>query len=170
MKFIHTADIHWGMNPDSDKAWSQDRAQAIRGTFAEIVRQAKLRDVDFLFIAGDLFHRQPLLRDLKEVNYLFSTIPGIQVVIIAGNHDRIRKSSAQRSFSWCSNVTFLMEETISTVVFEKLGTDITGFSYHTAEITEPLLKDVCAPKEQRIHILLAHGRFFLCSFGTYPQA
>lgn len=157
MKFIHTADIHWGMNPDSDKAWSQDRAQAIRGTFAEIVRQAKLRDVDFLFIAGDLFHRQPLLRDLKEVNYLFSTIPGIQVVIIAGNHDRIRKSSAQRSFSWCSNVTFLMEETISTVVFEKLGTDITGFSYHTAEITEPLLKDVCPPKEQRIHILLAHG-------------
>ena len=50
-----------------------------------------------------------------------------------------------------------MEETISTVVFEKLGTDITGFSYHTAEITEPLLKDVCPPKEQRIHILLAHG-------------
>ena len=67
MKFIHTADIHWGMNPDSDKAWSQDRAQAIRDTFAEIVRQAKLRDVDFLFIAGDLFHRQPLLRDLKEL-------------------------------------------------------------------------------------------------------
>ena len=62
MKFIHTADVHWGMNPDSDKPWSRDRAQAIRDTFAEIVRQAKLRDVDFLFIAGDLLHRQPLLR------------------------------------------------------------------------------------------------------------
>lgn len=48
------------------------------------MRQAKLRDADCLFIAGDLFHRQPLLRDLKEVNYLFSTIPGVRVVIIAG--------------------------------------------------------------------------------------
>ena len=42
MKFIHTADIHWGMNPDSDKPWSRDRAQAIRDTFSETVRQAKL--------------------------------------------------------------------------------------------------------------------------------
>ena len=157
MKFIHTADIHWGMNPDHDKPWSRDRAQAIKDTFSKIVRQAKLRDVDFLFIAGDLFHRQPLLRDLKEINYLFSTIPGIRVVLIAGNHDRIRQSSALRSFSWCSNVTWLMDGQLSTVVFEKEGVDVTGFSYHTAEITEPLLDSVCAPQSDNIHILLVHG-------------
>lgn len=157
MKFIHTADIHWGMNPDSDKPWSRDRAQAIRDTFSETVRQAKLRDVDFLFIAGDLFHRQPLLRDLKELNYLFSTIPGIQVVIIAGNHDRIRPNSALRSFSWCSNVTWLTDKNPTVAVFEKQNVDITGFSYHTAEITEPLLRDIAPPNSCRIHILLAHG-------------
>lgn len=157
MKFIHTADIHWGMNPDSDKPWSRDRAQAIKDTFAEVIRQAKLRDVDFLFIAGDLFHRQPLLRDLKEVNYLFSTIPGVRIVIIAGNHDRLRKSSALHSFSWCSNVTWIMEESPSVITFENLNTDVTGFSYHTAELTEPLLKDIRPPENSRIHILLAHG-------------
>lgn len=75
MKFIHIADVHWGMNPDSDRPWSRERAQAIRDSFAEVVRQARLRDADCLFISGDLFHRQPLLRDLKEVNYLFSTFP-----------------------------------------------------------------------------------------------
>ena len=32
MKFIHTADIHWGMIPDSDKPWSRERAQAIKDT------------------------------------------------------------------------------------------------------------------------------------------
>ena len=157
MKFIHTADVHWGMNPDSDKPWSRDRAQAIRDTFAEIVRQAKLRDVDFLFIAGDLFHRQPLLRDLKEVNYLFSTIPGVRVVIIAGNHDRIRPNSALHSFTWCSNVTFIMEENPSVYIFEKQNVDIVSFSYHTTEITEPLLKDIHPPEAPRIHLLLAHG-------------
>lgn len=101
MKFIHIADVHWGMNPDSDRPWSRERAQAIRDSFAEVIRQARLRDADCLFISGDLFHRQPLLRDLKEVNYLFSTIPGVQVMIIAGNHDRIRPSSALMSFTWC---------------------------------------------------------------------
>lgn len=157
MKFIHTADIHWGMNPDSDKPWSRDRAQAIKDTFTEIVRQARLREADFLFVAGDLFHRQPLLRDLKEINYLFSTIPAVRVVLIAGNHDRIRPNSALHSFSWCSNVTWLAEKTPSVVVFEKQNVDVTGFSYHTAEITEPWLKDVVPPDSPRIHILLAHG-------------
>ena len=45
--------------------------------------------VDLLFISGDLFHRQPLMRELKEVNYLFSTIPDTRVYLMAGNHDFI---------------------------------------------------------------------------------
>lgn len=157
MKFIHTADIHWGMNPDRDKPWSRDRAQAIKDTFAEAVRQAKARDVDFLFIAGDLFHRQPLLRDLKELNYLFSTIPGVQVVIISGNHDRIRPNSALKSFQWRPNVTWIMEERLTTVVYEEKNVDVTGFSYHTAEIREERLLGIRPPDAPRIHILLAHG-------------
>lgn len=157
MKFIHTADIHWGMNPDSDKPWSRDRAQAIRDTFSEIIRQAKIRDVDFLFIAGDLFHRQPLLRDLKELNYLFSTIPQVQVVLIAGNHDRIRSNSALMSFEWCPNVTWMMDETMSSVYFKHQNTEVHGFSYHTREITESRLDSLRAPDTERIHILLAHG-------------
>ena len=157
MKFIHIADVHWGMNPDSDKPWGVDRAQAIKSTFADVVRQAKLRDVDCLFIAGDLFHRQPLLRDLKEINYLFSTIPGVRVVIIAGNHDQVRTSSALMSFTWCSNVTYIMDEDFTSVYFEDLNTEVTGFSYHSAEITEPRLSGLHAPATPRIHVLLAHG-------------
>ncbi len=157
MKFLHIADVHWGMNPDSDKPWSRDRAQAIKSTFSEVVRQARIRDVDFLFIAGDLFHRQPLLRDLKEVNYLFSTIPEVQVVIIAGNHDRVRPNSALISFTWCPNVTYLMEEKLTSVYFQELNTEVHGFSYHTTEITESRLDRVKPPLTQRIHILLAHG-------------
>lgn len=87
MKFIHTADIHWGMIPDSDKPWGKKREQAIRLTFQGIIEDARDSRADLLLISGDLFHRQPLARDLKEVNYLFSTIPGTRVVIIAGNHD-----------------------------------------------------------------------------------
>lgn len=157
MKFLHIADVHWGMNPDSDQSWSKERAQAIKSTFGEVIQKAKELDVDCLFISGDLFHRQPLARDLKEVNYLFSTIPAVKVVILAGNHDRIRKSSALYSFSWCSNVTFFMEDTLSSVYFEDINTEVFGFSYHTPEIREPLLDSVDAPDNGHINILMAHG-------------
>ena len=147
MKFIHTADIHWGMIPDSDKPWGKKREQAIRLTFQGIIEDARDSRADLLLISGDLFHRQPLLRDLKEVNYLFSTIPQTQVIIIAGNHDRIRKNSAVLSFSWASNVTFLESEDVSSVYFEDINTEVTGFSYYTAEIPEPRLDALEAPED-----------------------
>ncbi len=157
MKFVHTGDIHWGMHPDSGKPWSQERAQAIQDTFRSIVEQAGKLEADCLFISGDLFHRQPLMKDLKEVNYLFSTIPSVKVVIIAGNHDRIRENSALLSFTWSSNVTFLMEDHLTSVYFEDINTEIYGFSYHQKEIKSPLLENIQIPLNSRIQILMAHG-------------
>ena len=157
MKFIHTADIHWGMEPDSDKPWSRERAQAIKDSFTQVITTARDLDVDFLFISGDLFHRQPLLRDLKELNYLFSTIPTVHVVIIAGNHDRVRKSSALYSFSWCPNVTYFMNEELESVYFEDCNVEVHGFSYHTPEIRENHIDHLEVPFDRRIHVLMAHG-------------
>lgn len=157
MKFIHTADIHWGMVPDSDRPWGKKREQAIRLTFQAIIEDARDSHADLLLISGDMFHRQPLARDLKEVNYLFSTIPGTRVVIIAGNHDRIRKSSALLSFAWCPNVTFLMDETMTSVYFEDLNTEVYGFSYHTTEITEDRTAGFSVSASRRTRILMLHG-------------
>lgn len=157
MKFIHTADIHWGMTPDSDRPWGKKREQAIRLTFQAIIEEAKEIHADLLLISGDLFHRQPLARDLKEVNYLFSTIPATRVVIIAGNHDRVRKSSALLSFSWSSNVTYLMDEELSSVYFEDINTEVYGFSYHTAEIPEDKTTQFVIPNNHRKKILMLHG-------------
>lgn len=157
MKFIHTGDIHWGMCPDANKPWGKERAQAIKDTFRIIIEKTKEMDVDCLFISGDLFHRQPLMKDLKEVNYLFSTIPAVKVILIAGNHDRIRENSALLSFTWSPNVTFIMDEDLTSVYFEDINTEVHGFSYHTAEIKSPLLEDIQVPLNSRIQILMAHG-------------
>ena len=157
MKFIHTGDIHWGMCPDASKPWGKERAQAIKDTFRIIIEHTKEMDADCLFISGDLFHRQPLMKDLKEVNYLFSSIPSTKVIIIAGNHDRIRDNSALLSFTWSPNVTFLMDESLTSVYFEDINTEVHGFSYHRTEIKEPLLDDIQVPLNSRIQILMAHG-------------
>ena len=50
MKFIHTADIHWGMIPDSDKPWGKKREQAIRLTFQGIIEDARDSRADLLLI------------------------------------------------------------------------------------------------------------------------
>lgn len=157
MKFIHTGDIHWGMCPDASKPWGKERAQAIKESLRTIIEHAKEMDVDCLFISGDLFHRQPLMKDLKEVNYLFSSVPSVKIIIIAGNHDRIRDNSALLSFTWSPNVTFLMDETLTSVYFEDINTEVHGFSYYTSEIKEPLLDDIQVPLNSRIQILMAHG-------------
>ena len=66
--------------------------------------------VDLLFISGDLFHRQPLMRELKEVNYLFSTIPDTRVYLMAGTMILSAVILFYRTFEWNSNVTFSKTE------------------------------------------------------------
>ena len=54
------------------------------------------------------------------------------------------------------NVTFLMDEDLSSVYFEELNTEVYGFSYHTAEITEAKA-DNSLPASRRTRILMLHG-------------
>ena len=157
MKFVHTGDIHYGMCPDSDKPWAREREQAVKASLASIVATVKTEQAELLLIAGDLFHRQPTLRELKEVNYLCSVIPAVQIVIIAGNHDYIRESSALLSFTWAENVHYITTAELDSIALPKLHTEVYGFSYHQKEITEDLLASLHIPENESIRILLCHG-------------
>ena len=112
---------------------------------------------DLLLIAGDLFHRQPLLRELKEVDYLFSELTHTQVVLIAGNHDYIKKDSYYRSFTWSDNVHPLFGNRLGHVEFPEFETAVYGLSYHSREIGKALYDNCTAEGLQRYEILLAHG-------------
>ena len=110
-----------------------------------------------MLIAGDLFHRQPLLRELKEVNSLFETLLNTQVVLSAGNHDYLKKDSYYRTFKWAGNVHMILSGDISCVELPGLSAAVYGLSYHAKEIGE--CKFDCAVPEgrQKYEILLAHG-------------
>ena len=54
MKFMHISDVHLGVKPDADKAWSEKRAQDIWDSFAEMIEIAAEESPDFLLISGDL--------------------------------------------------------------------------------------------------------------------
>lgn len=122
-----------------------------------MIRMCEEEHTELLLIAGDLFHRQPLLRELKEVDYLFRTLTKTQVVLTAGNHDYIKKDSYYRTFRWSPNVHMIVSSDISYVELEEFNTAVYGLSYYTKEREEPLYEQIQLEDHCRFHILLAHG-------------
>ncbi|MFQ9107744.1 MAG: metallophosphoesterase family protein [Coprococcus sp.] len=166
MNFIHTADIHLGAAPDSTMTWATDRGTEIWDSFYKLLDETERSGADLLLIAGDLFHRQPLKRELKELNYRFSQLTHAKVVIVAGNHDYIGNQSFYKDFEWADNVVFFRKNHISYVYIQSLNLIVYGMSYDRQEITEAMydsLKPMRRFRDGRPlpdgcrHILLAHG-------------
>jgi len=157
MRFIHISDIHIGAKPDSSMPWSEARAREILESFYGILNLCEEQQVDLLLIAGDIFHKQPLLRDLKELNYHFGKLTKTQVVMIAGNHDYIGPKSNYIDFPWESHVHMLQSSEIESIYLEELNTEVYGFSYPMRNIKEAPAIDYMKIKEDRYNILLYHG-------------
>lgn len=157
MRFMHMADVHLGAAPDHGFIWAKDRGREIWESFRRAISDANEKKVDVLLIAGDLFHREPELQELKEVNYLFSTLEKTIVVLIAGNHDCLRPSSPYHNFTWNENVVCLFSHECERVRLPELKLEVYGFSYYQQEITQPLYDGLKAEKNEYFKILLAHG-------------
>lgn len=157
MKFIHIADIHLGATPDATMPWGSQREKELWRSFENIILRCNEDKIDLLLIAGDLFHRQPLLRELKEVNYILGKLITTKVVIMAGNHDFMGARSHYQGFEWCEGVYMFSSDQISKVVLEDLKTEVYGLSYLTRDITQALYDEVKPQENGYRHILLAHG-------------
>ena len=157
MKFIHIADVHLGARPDAGPLYSGGRPRELWETFERVIRVCEDEQADLLLIAGDLFHRQPLVRELREADYIFSELTHTKVVLIAGNHDYIGADSNYRTFRWSSNVFPLFGEKLQYADFPELKTAVYGLSYHAREITGPLYDGIAAAGTEPFEILLAHG-------------
>lgn len=142
MKFMHISDVHLGVKPDAGKAWSEKRAQDIWDSFAEMIEIAAEESPDFLLISGDLFHKQPLKRELKEVCGLFARIPQTKVLLMAGNHDYIQQNSFYRTCEWPENVCFFPREEVMCFDFPEQNTTVYGLSYWHREIRQALYDEV----------------------------
>lgn len=157
MKFIHIGDVHLGAVPDSNKPWGEDRAREIWKSMEHIIDVCNKEEADLLLIAGDLFHRQPKVRELKELDYLFSKLERAQVVIMAGNHDYISLRSNYREFPWSDRVHMFYSMDPQVLDFPEINTKVYGLSYLQRDISEALYDDLKPEDKNGYHILLAHG-------------
>lgn len=157
MRFIHISDIHLGVEPDVGKPWSQKRKQDIWDSFAQVIGEAERQKPDFLFITGDLFHGQPLKKELKEVDALFRQIPQTRIMLMAGNHDYLRPKSYYLTYPWAENVYLFRREEADCFEFPEINTAVYGLSYWHREIRERKYDMLYPQKKECINILLAHG-------------
>lgn len=157
MRFIHIADVHYGMVPDKGKPWSDIRAREIKDTFREVIDIAEEKHIDLLLIAGDLFHSPPTTAMLKEVDYMLSKLSRTKTIIIAGNHDYMDEDSPYSQFQFESRTVCLPSNEPTSVYIDDCDCYISGYSYNAKEITEPIYDNIIPEDTKRINFLLAHG-------------
>jgi exonuclease SbcD len=157
LKIIHIADMHLGAAPHAENPWGINRERELWQALEKIVQIAEEEKADLLLIAGDLFHRQPLVRELKELNYIFSKLTHTKVVFIAGNHDYIKANSYYNTFEWAEHVYCLKSQACESFYFKELNTEVYGLSYHNYEIRDNLYDSITIQDKTHINILLAHG-------------
>lgn len=157
MKLVHLADVHLGAEPESGTALGGLRKKEIWDAFADIIENCEREQTDLLLIAGDLFHGQPLLKEVKEVDYLFRKLTKTKVVMIAGNHDCLLPTSHYYDVTFPEHVTFLMDTQADSVFLPELNTQVFGLSYEKKQISEARYDSIRIEDASRVNILLAHG-------------
>lgn len=167
MKFLHAGDVHLGAEPESGTDLGPIRREELWDAFRDIIDICEKEQVELLLLPGDLFHGQPLLREVKEVDYLFRRLSHTRVVMCAGNHDCLLHASHYYDITFSDNVTFLMDPHFDSVFLPELNTEVFGLSYETRQIPEARYDAFRVNHSQRINILLAHGNV-LCNDKSIP--
>ena len=91
MKIIHCADLHLDSKMESnlDKEQANLRRIELVETYERMVRYAKENDVRAILIAGDLFDKSHIRKDVKKrVMEQILDAPEIDFYYLKGNHDR----------------------------------------------------------------------------------
>ena len=167
MRFLHAGDIHLGAEPESGTMLGTVRKKEIWDAFRDVIELCNKENIDLLLLPGDLFHGQPLLREVKEVDYLFGTLTHTKVVLCAGNHDCLLPTSHYYDVTFPDHVSFLMDPQADSVYLPELNVEVFGLSYDTRQISEARYDALSATDASRINILLAHGNI-LCNDKSIP--
>jgi exonuclease SbcD len=161
VRFIHTSDIHLDTSFSGSGfplRLGDRKREAIRGAFRRIIEDARLSEVHFLLIAGDLFELDRVTPDTVEfIKQQFASLGSIHVFISPGNHDPFMKGSPYREESWPSNVHIFDAEEFQSVELPELGVRITGFGFVGASLEKHHFQSLPVLPKEAFNIVLSHG-------------
>ena len=107
MRFVHIADIHFDMpfTVLSKNNLAEQRRLDQRAVFNKMINYIKENNIEYLFIAGDLYENEYIRKSTIEyINNCFKQIPDTKIYITPGNHDPYIVNSYYNRYEWSENV------------------------------------------------------------------
>ncbi len=161
VRFMHTADIHFGTpfkNFPPDVAARKQQSQ--REAFAFLVDKAIQDKVQLFLIAGDLFegHRPP--QDL--MNFVKTQLQRlndhkIRTFIIPGNHDPSEEGGLWEQMATWPLEKLYVENNFEALRLDDLDLTVVGIGFDRNLSNRNLLKDFHADLQTERSVLLFHG-------------
>ena len=126
MNFIHIADLHLDGKAKTSGGDSEKRRQEILNAFVKMIDYIKNKNINYLFIAGDLYEHK-YIRDttIEILIEQFKRIPNTNIFITPGNHDPYVVNSVYDRFDFPENVHIFKEMEI----FETKDANIFGVGF-----------------------------------------
>jgi DNA repair protein SbcD/Mre11 len=163
VKILHVADVHLdrpfvGMSTDV----AHERRRDLRDAFDRCLDLAKSHGVDALTIGGDLWEDEHVTPDTcRWVADRLGRL-GLPVVMVAGNHDPLRRGGPYQRVQWPENVHLLPAE--RGLQNQDVGPiSIWGMSWGASPLTSDDVSQFTAPSEGT-HLLLLHGTVSSAAF------
>ena len=154
MKFIHIADMHFDMPFTilSKNDLAEERRLDQRNAFNKMINYIKENNIEYLFIAGDLYENEYVRKSTIEyINNCFKQIPNTKIYITPGNHDPYLVNSYYNKYEWNENVH------IFTNIEKKEDKNINIYGYG---FTDFYSKKIDLPRDidnSKINVLIMHA-------------
>lgn len=162
--FIHTADVHIGLEFNNGKfgtRFGAIRRREILDTFFRICDRAIDNKSHLLLISGDLFDEDYIdINDIKILRSKFKQLINTRIIIVSGNHDPIYKKSLYNLIKWPDNVYIFKEHKLQKIELNDINTVIWGFSWQTKQEKEELNLKHIQLENEKTNILIIHGDIF----------
>ena len=154
MKFVHIADMHFDMpfTVLAKNGLAEQRRLDQRAVFNKMIDYIKENNIDYLFIAGDLYENEYVRKSTIEyINNCFKQIPNTKIYIAPGNHDPYIINSYYNKYEWNENVHIFNK--IDKVEKENINIHGYGFTdFYSRKVELNLQLD-----NSKINILIMHA-------------
>lgn len=161
MNFVSVADVHFDIpfRRISDRAGlGRERRLDQRKAFKKVIDYIKENNVEYLFIAGDLYEQDYVQEaTIAYINDLFKTIENTKIYIVPGNHDPRIKNSYYETYKFNDNVKIFTDRL---EIVENDDCDIYGYGFNNFEMSQNKLDDLQIKNQNKINVFLSHGDIY----------
>lgn len=156
MRVLHFADVHLdrpfvGLPVEA----ARRRRNELRDAFERCLAAARKHGADLVTISGDLWEDEHVTADTRaRVAQQFGEL-GLPVLVVCGNHDRLKPGGNYERTPWPDNVRIFGDNGLHEERYDDVS--VWGVSWGSGDLSPAFLESLCVPDDGRAHILLLHG-------------